>query len=226
MAIFRPSILVPSISGKIGGTTFQTGGKSPIIRRKTTPRPRTSAAAMAHRVKYQHLTHAWRALTDGDRAAWNALAFSITFKNRVGVPRTPTGRELYFREQLIQGNTGVPYGPIPTATTMTPQPYALAFPLWQPEALIISWTQPTSPAQAYSAIYAGRSGRLHQTKAPTNLPYVEQTAAVPGGNITIPVILGQGTPNVGEYIHCAVRVRATNHLWSAATLASAPTTAP
>lgn len=224
MAIIRTSAFVQNISGKIGGTTFQTGGGSPVIRRKTTPRPRTSQAALKHKALYSKLTHQWRALTEDERHQWNYLAEQTRFPNRLGQPRQPTGRELFFRESMIQEQTGLPYGPIPTESTVTPQPYELQFPLWQPEALIISWTQPASPLQVQSAVYARRTGSLTPKRPQIALQYLEHTADVPGGNITIPLILAQGTAAVGEYINCAVRVKAANRLWSQPTTGSAPTT--
>lgn len=217
MAIFRNSIIVPSISGKVGGITLQTGGKSPILRLKTTPRPRTTPAALAHKVRYQHLTHDWRALTDGERDTWNALATQTRFTNRLGLPRNPSGRELFFREFLIQTNSTVPYGPIPTASTLTPPPTALTFPIWTPVNLVLAWTQPPLPLQTFSAIYAHRTVKGTPRTIKPNLPYVERAGSVPGTNIILPMVLTQGTPIVGEYIQVHVRVRATNHLWSAIT---------
>lgn len=214
MAIIRLGAIVPAISGKVGGTTFQTGGKSPVIRRKTNPRPRNTQIAMAHRVRYQHLTHAWRALTDDERAQWNYLGTQTQLINRLGLPRNPSGRELYFREELInQLDTAFPTT-IPTESTFTPPLPLITFPFWQQGNMIVTWVAPVNPTQEMSAIYALRTGSSNPIKPPGAVPYLDQAGPVNGINIAVVLTIAQGTPAIGEWINVAVRVRGAGYLWS------------
>lgn len=113
MALIQLGPLVSNARGPIGGVVFSNNGAGPIARTNTHPR-----SAGASRPPFDYITHArpraWRnaqltvlsaywlaVLTQVQRDAWDALALTTRFMNKLGEPRLDTGRALFLRANTI-----------------------------------------------------------------------------------------------------------------------------
>jgi hypothetical protein len=95
MAIARTSAIIGAISGTLGSTTFRNTRAGLVLaahgqkRNQRTPLQLRTAALLA---AYQN---AWFLLSDHDKRQWAEQAATITWPNRLGIPKRPTGRNLF-----------------------------------------------------------------------------------------------------------------------------------
>lgn len=107
MALFRPSSIVETISGELGGVVFVTGAGGRYLR---TSGPRVNyqtARQVGRRRDFAEIVQAWSALTSSQRLAWNALGARIVRVDRVGVQKNYGGRQLFIRENAIRARVGI-----------------------------------------------------------------------------------------------------------------------
>jgi len=88
-------------SGKVGGHVASKNKSGSYIRTKVTPSNPQSLAQLAVRGQFTSNTKAWGALTDAQRASWNAAAQSYKGSNVFGDSVTPSGFNLFVK---LNGN--------------------------------------------------------------------------------------------------------------------------
>lgn len=101
MALFRPSSIVGSISGAIGGVTFATGKRAPVVRHRPRFSPRQSESLLSNRVIFANATRAWSALSTADRTTWRALAANLPRTNRLGQQSPLTGFSVFVQRFIL-----------------------------------------------------------------------------------------------------------------------------
>jgi len=106
MAKIKYSALVSDIRGKLNGSVASRNRSGSYLRNKVTPlNPNTSAQANA-RSLLTNLSQGWRALTEAQRAAWNAAVSQFAKTNIFGDLVNPTGKNLYTRLGINLTNIG------------------------------------------------------------------------------------------------------------------------
>lgn len=158
--------ILGTASGKAGGVVATRGRAGAQLRARPKPaQPRTPAQTNA-RALTGSLPAAWRSLTFAQRAAWAALATTVTAKDRLGQAHPYSGYTLFIKLSRQLASIGL-YPPNPT-----PQPTP-AFP-------------PTQFLSA-TALYAGSSPGIYlsgfaifadNADATTLIPTLSATAAL------------------------------------------------
>lgn len=93
-------IVVVDGRGKSNGNVYAKNRAGNYIRTKVTPvNPRTGAQ-LFQRSSVTNLSQAWRALTEANRAAWNAAVVNFQKTDIFGDLRKPSGFNLYMRLNL------------------------------------------------------------------------------------------------------------------------------
>lgn len=118
MALYKPSAVIETISGTIGGVNFVSGGRTPVLRAPRRPiairlSPNQATAQTWPRL----IATSWQAQTAAVRAAWATFGATLRWRDRLGTPRTPTGRQTFFWRQTQNLQAG--FGLLPT-TIPTP----------------------------------------------------------------------------------------------------------
>jgi hypothetical protein len=93
--LIRPSNLVSAISGTLGGINFAAGRGAPYVRLAGSRADTRSERQINHRTRLGIVINAWRVLSDNDRQSWRAAAQVYNRTNRLGVPRSYSGFQLY-----------------------------------------------------------------------------------------------------------------------------------
>ena len=111
-------IVVVDGRGKSNGNVYAKNRAGNYIRTKVTPvNPRTGAQ-LGQRSSVTNLSQAWRALTEVQRAAWNAAVVSFQKTDIFGDLRKPSGFNLYMRlnlNLLAIGASTIVMPPVPSA---------------------------------------------------------------------------------------------------------------
>lgn len=82
----------------LGGHVFTKNRNGAILRMKVSPTQPRTAAQLNVRANFGNSSAAWGgALTDAQRAAWTALAATVTIPDQYGNPQVPTGAQYYQR---------------------------------------------------------------------------------------------------------------------------------
>lgn len=124
MALFRPGPAIGGISGNLGGANFVISAQRPIVRQRQTRRPPTSQAASLQQARVQSVTVAWAALSSANVKAWNTLAASLRWPDRIGQGRQPTGRQVFFHVNLVRALASLALITTPTPDYgVAPAPY-------------------------------------------------------------------------------------------------------
>ncbi len=98
---YVPSVLVQTMSGSQGDSTFSTGAGGDYIRRRVNPaQPRTEAQQEV-RATFSAASAAWRSLTQAQRNGWTALAATVTRTDRYGKTYRPTGQQLFVASRTL-----------------------------------------------------------------------------------------------------------------------------
>lgn len=105
MALIRPSGLVNTISGAIGGQVFVAGKGAPIVRnrpqRKEQIQKIRTLGTESTATALSNIVRLWRAQTDLVKNSWNNLAKQRPHTNRVGLQRTISGFQLFIQFQMM-----------------------------------------------------------------------------------------------------------------------------
>lgn len=95
MALIRPSSIVGSISGAIGGVTFVAGKGTPVVRHRPRFSPRASESLTSIQSSFVNASRTWSTLTNEQRQAWRALAANRPQPNRLGQSSAMNGFALF-----------------------------------------------------------------------------------------------------------------------------------
>lgn len=199
MAIIQPSALITGIKGKLGGGIFQYNAGGNIVRTRTSHQNQKFPRWQLRKTQMTYLSQSWRALSDANRTAWEAMTVSYPTVDKWGNPRDPSGFELYIRLNYVLQAGGftlltVPIAPIAlTAVNMTAPTFgggATISANWDvefdtDERLIIFAAPPCSPgvshtSRAYRALFV-MANDASKTKN-INTLYVAQFGAIPVGS--------------------------------------------
>lgn len=92
--------IVTSAAGKLGGHVFARSPYGGTLRNKAIPVNRNTPAQQNIRSNFRHLATSWRALTEDQRATWNAAVDLFLTTNVFGNSYAPTGQLLFTRLNL------------------------------------------------------------------------------------------------------------------------------
>lgn len=92
---YAPGLMVGQLSGSTGSTTASRGRFGSYFRSRTIPTNPNSTSQQGVRGIFGGLSQAWRALSESQRLAWNALAEQIAKVDSLGVQYFQTGAQLY-----------------------------------------------------------------------------------------------------------------------------------
>lgn len=110
--LFKPGVLVQTLSGSVGGATFVVGKQGGYIRGRGLGVISRSESLGRRRLVFQNAGNAWAALTEEERLTWVNLATRVYKTDRVAVRKNYSGRSLFIREYLWY--TGLFYTGWPT----------------------------------------------------------------------------------------------------------------
>jgi len=125
MAVIQPSGLITGIKGVLGGAIYQYNGGGNIVRTRTSHKNQSFTRWQLRKTQLGYVASTWRALTDANRTAWEAIVASYPTTDKWGNARNPSGYELYIRlnTPLFEGGftmLTVPIAPVAiTAVTMS-----------------------------------------------------------------------------------------------------------
>lgn len=113
MALIKLGGIVTQISGKMGGTTFGTSASGAYAKNSGRPRKSITLAQRSKMALMGTTAQKWRALTDAQRAVYNAASPDYPYLNRVGESKFYSGYAIF--GQLINNLTNVSIGtpPVP-----------------------------------------------------------------------------------------------------------------
>lgn len=121
---YVPGLLVGQLSGKAGSTIASHNRNGSFLKVRTIPTNPNTDAQQAVRNRLAAASAAWRGLTSGQRAAWNAYATEVVLYDRQGVAYTPTGQQAFVSVN-INTYTYSGSGTITTAVPIADAPAAL-----------------------------------------------------------------------------------------------------
>lgn len=95
MALIRLGAMLTDISGKIGGQTFGTSASGSYVKNSGTPRKSITLAQRSKMALMGTTAQRWRALSDAQRAVFNAASPDYPYLNRVGETKYYSGYAIY-----------------------------------------------------------------------------------------------------------------------------------
>ncbi|MCC6181048.1 MAG: hypothetical protein IT237_04375 [Bacteroidia bacterium] len=99
MAQVKYGAIITEIKGKVGGTVFQGGRASPIMKNKSIIQyPRggeVNKTRQTSQSNFGQVTKGWSKLTDGERASWSSLLGVWTFVNKFGETYDGSAYQIY-----------------------------------------------------------------------------------------------------------------------------------
>lgn len=98
--IFK-SILLAEARGSVAGATFSRNGNSAYVRAKGIPVNPRSPRQTDNRALLNTISSRWKSLVDAQRTAWNALAKTIPYTNKVGDSSFYSGFQLYMKLNIV-----------------------------------------------------------------------------------------------------------------------------
>lgn len=172
----------------LGGHVFSKNRNGAYLRMKVSPSQPRTAAQLDVRANFGDISAAWGAvLTDALRAAWIALAATVTIPDQFGNPQVPTGLQMYQRVNrnlftigqprldIAPGGTGVEsLTSITLTATFTGLVLSLAFtptPLAASSHLVVTMTPEMSPGKTFFTPFLKQifGDPAPATASPTNL---------------------------------------------------------
>ncbi len=156
-------IVVVDGRGKSNGNVYAKNRAGNYIRTKVTPvNPRTGAQ-LGQRSSVSNLSQAWRALSEANRAAWNAAVVNFQKTDIFGDLRKPSGFNLYMRlnlNRLAIGESTIDIPPVPsgvndivlgtlTATDTPTLSLAYTAAASGSSKIIVRATPPVSPGKSF-----------------------------------------------------------------------------
>jgi len=88
-------LLSADARGKIGGLVLSRAYSGTTMRAHAIPVNKRSLLQVRKRAQFATAGTAWKVLSNGNRAAWAALALTVTWTNTLGQPYTPTAQQLF-----------------------------------------------------------------------------------------------------------------------------------
>lgn len=107
MALIQMSGGFSAIIGKMKGNVFSRYGSNTMLRSNKNWNRRGSVNWQNQKQRISTVSAAWRALTDADRTAWEAMTVNYPTTDPFGNPRIPSGYELFMRLNLVLNFNGV-----------------------------------------------------------------------------------------------------------------------
>lgn len=95
MAVVKYGAIVTEIKGKIGGTVFQAGKSSYVMRNNAFGGGRKSLRWQEIKQIFARVATNWRTLTSGQKASWLASTPDYPATNKFGDTYTPSAYQLY-----------------------------------------------------------------------------------------------------------------------------------
>lgn len=100
MAIYRPSPLIGSISGNLGGANFLATFSRHIVRRRPSKTNKRSTAQLAQRAAFHTLAAHWQTLGHHKQRTWHLARHNMPYRNRLGLSTKMTAFNLYMKTNL------------------------------------------------------------------------------------------------------------------------------
>jgi hypothetical protein len=130
MAIMRRGI-IGDISGRLGGIEIALNRGRSIVKPAKQGRPKQTAKSYDAHTYHTDAIHHWNNLTDAQKLAWRNAALQRPKPDRLGIPRTPTGRELFLSvPHYVKADTSIYWQDLPpnnnAIITIQPSIYALS----------------------------------------------------------------------------------------------------
>lgn len=107
MALFRPGVLVQTVSGDIGGVSFVQGKGGAYVRRRGVKCNQNSFYQERQRARFSRLPGLWQDLSAQDKTSWATLAARVYRVDRLGVQKPWTARNLFFSENGLRLTAGL-----------------------------------------------------------------------------------------------------------------------
>lgn len=228
MAIFRPGPLIAAISGNVGGLNFAQTRSGPIIRRKTTRTNKKTNRQLNRRARFSQVQKDWAVATDLTRDQWRAAAASIKRTNRLGLPSTLTGFQLFVMNSLTNPVSDHTNFPVPPHLTATPQPTSVVLTASAAGQINLAWNVTDVPALIFCYIFGMRTLSTRPRTFFNTWRYFATDAGPPGAfNINLNAFWDPifAHPLEGEVIAVKLRARNITYLPSAFVQATAVTAA-
>lgn len=106
MAVIQYSGLVTQIKGKMRGAIFQSGNAGQIIRSAKNWNKSSSKSWLVARNVLGYVSGQWAALTSTQKQAFAAQAINYPGKTKMGDVRTPSGYEVFVKQNVIAVSSG------------------------------------------------------------------------------------------------------------------------
>jgi len=185
MTAYGPFVL--DVRKKIGNVVFTKGHSASVIRKRVRPRnPRTSTQ-LSQRSALSSFSKSWGStLTQTQRNGWDALAATVTIKDRLGNAHHPTGLQLFERVNLNLKTLGVaelsnaPANQNVTAlVTATPAADSVA------PTFSVPFTATPTAAATHAVVYASPQNSPGRQSTFGALAFIQKTAAAAASPINI-----------------------------------------
>lgn len=223
MAIARPGPLLTALSGTIGGVTFKNTRRGCVVTSAPRPLRKQSELLLETQARWSNLRRTWYELTDQERLNWNTAAANYLRPDRLGVPRTISGLQLFMRHWTLTSPAfGLDYGTPPNAGT-APAPASFVLSTFTSSAIVCTITMPTGYSVFDFLIY-GR--RMFTTGAFTPPPVMQRVAygyaasSPRTWDITAQFHALFGAPEAGEGICVRTQIQ-TPYAWTSPLSAAA-----
>ncbi len=122
MAIFRPSPLVASISGSVGGIQFLSGAGGNVVRARPGKRSQKTKAVLNQQAVYNGAVRAWQGLVPEQRELWVAMARVLSRRNKLSLPRKLSPFQTYMRASIPNFLNSGFYSTLPGENLITQAP--------------------------------------------------------------------------------------------------------
>jgi len=204
MAIVQFTPIVDAISGTYGSTVFRHGSQ-PSIAALTPQSSAPSPLQALCRSRFATCMDAWLSSGRLVHRAWQAAAANLIRSNRVGLPTTYTGKDLYLAVNIRRLNDGYPLLTFPPNNPIGPAPYA-----WFPDfRQSFGYYADFSLCPAKSLEWFRIFGcRPHHSNPRTTWPcwrwLLTSRCKLPAVEITAQFKAALGEPQIGEQVLVAV----------------------
>lgn len=106
MVQVKYGVIITELKGKMGGTVFQAGNNSQIMRSKGYRKGTSSEARQNANRQMVSQAQRWRTLSDSDRANWESNKASWVFYDKFGAPYTGSGYQVFVAYNTLLLSTG------------------------------------------------------------------------------------------------------------------------
>lgn len=157
MAIFTPGALIGGISGNVGGLNFANTRSGPVIRKALARTHKQTQPQINWRSLFSAVQRHWATLSSSSRTEWNTAATQIKLTNRLAIPKTLSGFQLFTKLNLEQ-NWGSPLvlHP-PTILAKISSPTLVVLTASAAGNVVVNWTQPEGTAASFTYFFGARS---------------------------------------------------------------------